>query len=181
MNNGKYDTESYKAGQAAKIDRLWGEMKAHSKVCECCSKKFVIVGREKTKVITNAKFCSRGCANNRSGWWKDNATGYRTIASQHHEMKCVVCGFDKIIAVHHIDENKKNNHPTNLIPLCPNHHEMVHSKWKNEVLPIIQEWQRGIGIVGNTVALQASVSGSTPLSSTKDYVKRRKALLSSNA
>lgn len=155
MNNGKYKTESYLTGQAAKADRLWGEVKLHDKICECCKKPFTWKGREKTKKFTDAKFCSRGCANNRSIWWKDNATSYRTIAEHNHKMECAVCRFDKIVAIHHIDENKKNNDPTNLIPLCPNHHEMVHSKWKYEVMPFITEWQRGIGANGNTCALQA--------------------------
>lgn len=48
-----------------------------------------------------------------------------------------ICGFDKIVAIHHIDENHDNDDPQNLIPLCPNHHEMVHSKWKDEVVPLI--------------------------------------------
>jgi predicted HNH restriction endonuclease len=46
------------------------------------------------------------------------------------------------VAIHHIDENKKNNEPSNLIPLCPNHHEMCHSKWKSEIEPFINEWQQ---------------------------------------
>ena len=160
MNNGKYKTKSYLAGQAAKVDRLWGKVTNHSKICERCGQKFNWLGRKKTKKFIDAKFCSRSCANNRSDWWKSNATSYRTIAEHNHKMECVVCGFDKIVAVHHIDENKKNSDPGNLIPLCPNHHEMVHSKWKNEVLPIIVEWQkqrnkRGQGVVGGTRALQA--------------------------
>lgn len=141
MNNGRYYTESYKAGQLAKLDRLWGPILDHTKVCECCSKEYVWQGRKNTKAFELSRFCSRSCAANRSSWWKDNATRYTTIAKQNHEYKCVVCGFDKIVAIHHIDENKKNNKPNNLIPLCPNHHEMVHSKWKDEVLPFIAQWQ----------------------------------------
>lgn len=167
MNNGKYYTHEYKQKQEAKVDRLYGPVIAHKKVCQCCGKEFVFEGRLKTKKYNEAKFCSRSCANNRQQWWNNNATYYRTIALQHHDEKCVVCGFDKIVAIHHIDENKQNNSPSNLIPLCPNHHEMVHSKWKDEIIPYIEEWQRGIGANGNTVALQASVKGSIPLSSTK--------------
>jgi len=81
----------------------------------------------------------RACANNRKDWWDNNATNYRTICFKHWEKKCVVCGFDKIVAVHHMDENKNNNSPNNLIPLCPNHHEMFHSKWRKEVEGIIIE------------------------------------------
>jgi len=34
---------------------------------------------------------------------------------------------DKIVAVHHINHNHSDNRPENLVPLCPNHHEMLHS------------------------------------------------------
>jgi len=141
MHNGKYDTVSYKTKQAAKADRLYGPIEEHKKICQCCGKEYVWTGRKNTKAYTESKFCSRSCANNRSAWWKNNAVGYRTIALQNHSHSCVVCGFDKIVAIHHVDENKKNNSPGNLIPLCPNHHEMVHSKWKDEVMPYIEKWQ----------------------------------------
>lgn len=163
MNNGKYGTESYKAGQAAKADRLWGEVLIHKKLCECCGNEYNWQGREHTKSFKDSKFCSRSCANNRSVWWKNNATHYRTIALNNHEKKCVVCGFDKVVAIHHIDENKKNNDPTNLIPLCPNHHEMVHNNnWKQEVVPFIIDWQkqRAVRILGITPALHVGKDGS---------------------
>lgn len=52
-----------------------------------------------------------------------------------------MCGFDKVISVHHYDENKKNNHPLNLIPMCPTHHEMIHTKsYVDEVKPIVDKW-----------------------------------------
>jgi hypothetical protein len=137
MNNGKYDTLEYKQKQAVKADRLYGPITKHTKTCECCGSEFIFEGRIKTKTFEKAKFCSRSCANNRQSWWNDNATHYRTIAFQQWDKCCAICGFDKIVAVHHIDENHNNNDPHNLIPLCPNHHEMVHSKWKDEVQPII--------------------------------------------
>lgn len=145
MNNGKYETESYKQGQQAKVDRLYGPVESHEKTCECCGQSYIWTGRRKTKAFEASKFCSRSCANNRGEWWKSNAKRYRTIALQNNEHKCVVCGFDKIVAIHHIDENKKNNDPSNLIPLCPNHHEMVHSKWRHEVESFIRKWQNNLG------------------------------------
>jgi hypothetical protein len=138
MHNGKYDTLEYKRKQSEKLDRLFGPILQHKKICICCNKEFVFEGRIKTKSYINARFCSRGCANNRQEWWTDNATRYRTLAFRHWEEKCVVCGFDKVVAVHHIDENKENNSPRNLIPLCPNHHEMIHhNKWRDEVQLVV--------------------------------------------
>lgn len=141
MNNGSYHTAEYKKKQQEKQDRLFGPVLEHKKICACCGNEFVFVGRLKTKKFEKAQFCSRSCANNRQVWWNDNSTYYRTIAFRVWEEKCQIpqCGFDKIVAVHHIDENKENNDPRNLIPLCPNHHEMVHSKWRNEVQPFIEE------------------------------------------
>lgn len=170
MNNGKYYTEQYTSLQEEKVTRLFGPLAKHTKECKRCGKAFVFEGRIKTKTYERAKFCSRSCANSRQEWWNDNATGYRTIALQHWDHKCAICNFDKIVAIHHIDEDRNNNDPKNLIPLCPNHHEMVHSKWKDEVLPLIEEvienkW--GLGANGNTPLLQGEVKGSIPLGSTK--------------
>ena len=124
MHNGKYRTESFKKKQEDKVNRLYGPITQHTKNCACCGTQFVFEGRLKTKAYEKAKFCSRKCANNRQEWWNENAVRYRTIALQHYEEKCSICGFDKIVAIHHIDENKKNNDPKNLIPLCPNHHDV---------------------------------------------------------
>jgi len=78
MNNGKYDTEEYKQKQIEKNNRRFGAVEKHNKECEICGKTFLWEGRIKTKAYTKARFCSRSCANNRSEWWKDNVTHYRS-------------------------------------------------------------------------------------------------------
>lgn len=40
--------------------------------------------------------------------------------------ECVSCGFSKIVDLHHLDGNKRNNDRNNLIGLCPNCHKMIH-------------------------------------------------------
>lgn len=81
--------------------------------------------------------CSYSCANThfRSGEnannWKESS--YRSTCFLYHDKKCVICDEDKIVAVHHFDENKKNNKPENLIPLCPTHHQYCHSRYKDEI------------------------------------------------
>lgn len=88
--------------------------------------------------------CSRSCSNvffrsgENNGNWK--ADRYRTTCFEYHKPICIVCGEDKIVAVHHLDENRKNNDPSNLIPLCPTHHQYVHSRYKKDVQPIIDEY-----------------------------------------
>lgn len=96
---------------------------------------------------TSKGTCSRACANTlfRSGEDNPNWKGkYQSVCFSHHEKKCVVCGEDKIVAVHHYDHNHENNDPTNLIPLCPTHHAYVHSRYANEVLPIIEKYYLGV-------------------------------------
>jgi len=41
--------------------------------------------------------------------------------------ECVICGFNEVVDVHHIDANKDNTSSKNLIGLCPNHHRMIHN------------------------------------------------------
>ena len=54
--------------------------------------------------------------------------------------KCIICGFDKIIDLHHLDENKKNNSPDNLIGLCPNHHKMLHNfQFRKEMRELLKQ------------------------------------------
>jgi len=53
---------------------------------------------------------------------------------------CVVCGFDKIVDLHHLDMNHSNNSVENLTGLCPNHHKMVHHRsHQKEVLQQLRD------------------------------------------
>ena len=144
MNNGHYHTKEYKAKQSAKVDRLYGPIEEHTKECVRCGNSFTFEARYKTKAYKEKKYCSRSCSNNRSDWWKGNASRYRTICFQYHPKQCIICGFDKIVEVHHRDHNRNNNEPMNLIPLCPNHHQMLHSKWRNDVVPEIENYCGGL-------------------------------------
>lgn len=86
----------------------------------------------------NEMFCSRNCAasfNNSAkkiGYAKYRekndiigAVNYRQICAAHWPLACVICGWDLCIEVHHIDRDRKNNVPQNLIPLCLNHHKLT--------------------------------------------------------
>ena len=53
---------------------------------------------------------------------------------------CLICGFDKVVDLHHLDGDHKNNKQSNLIGLCPNHHKMYHNqKYRKEVELAIKE------------------------------------------
>ena len=59
---------------------------------------------------------------------------YKTITN-----KCEICNFDKVVDLHHLDENNKNNSRDNLIGLCPNHHKMLHDfRYRKEMLDILK-------------------------------------------
>lgn len=74
--------------------------------------------------------CSRSCANKHFRTGEDNGNykgvGYAIICYRHHEKKCIVCGESDAVDVHHLDRNRENNSPENLIPLCPTHHAYCH-------------------------------------------------------
>ena len=88
--------------------------------------------------------CSYSCSNKyfrtgiNNGNWKEKS--YQSTCFYHHGKKCLVCEESKIVAAHHVNENKKDNRPENLVPLCPTHHQYVHSRYKDEVQPIIDAY-----------------------------------------
>ena len=70
-------------------------------------------------------------------------SSYKTLCFKYKEKKCIVCGEDKIVEVHHYDENHKNNDIKNLIPLCPTHHKYMHSKYKSIIKNIVDKYYNG--------------------------------------
>ena len=108
--------------------------------CPVCKKLFTYVDSPKQRKST----CSTSCANTyfRSGSdnpnWKNDT--YRSTCFLYHKKECVVCKESNIVAVHHLDHNEKNNNPTNLVPLCPTHHQYWHSRYRPLVEPEIREY-----------------------------------------
>ena len=132
----------YKGKQGFSKERLeeLGKTETIIKHCERCGKEYTIICGINTKKSYKKRFCSNACAKARDEYWQDHMTQYRTIAKKYHINKCIVCGFDKFLHIHHIDRNRKNNTKENLIPLCLNHHKWIHSKYKQEILPIIEKY-----------------------------------------
>ena len=107
------------------IDKHEIACKKKEKKCPVCFKLF----------YTGNDTCGYSCANTyfRSGSdnpnWKESQ--YRSTCFEHHEKKCVICGEDLIVAVHHFNHDADDNSPENLIPMCPTHHQYWHSRYKH--------------------------------------------------
>ena len=104
------------------------------KQCPICSKEF----------ISLSKTCSYSCSNKYfrtgegNGNWKQDA--YQSTCFLHHGKKCLVCNEEKIVAAHHVNKDHTDNRIENLVPLCPTHHQYVHSRYANDIQPIIDDY-----------------------------------------
>lgn len=58
----------------------------------------------------------------------------------YHGKKCIICGEENIVAVHHFDSNHQNNDINNLIPLCPTHHTYCHSKYYRLIKDRVEQY-----------------------------------------
>ena len=116
-------------------------------VCHNCYRKFIwkrkkkVCKRCKKEKIIHAKGLCGGCYQTifHLQYNKDrNYEKRHNISAEEYKKltrRCVICGFDKIVELHHLDGNRKNNNRNNLIGLCPNHHKMFHTiKYKREIL-----------------------------------------------
>ena len=129
------------------------EKEHHAKgLCYACYKKInwkpkiQTCKRCKRKMQIHAKGLCPGCYNYVFHLDKNKAYNHRK--SNNVDLKtfrkvtkeCVICSFDKIVDLHHIDSNKSNNSPKNLIGLCPNHHRMIHNlKFRNDIFQKLKE------------------------------------------
>lgn len=109
--------------------------------CPVCSKTFkAIMGGAKKPQET----CSRSCANtyfrsaaNHPNW---KQASYRSTCFLYHGKKCIICEENRLVEVHHLNENRADNNPENLVPLCPTHHQYWHSRYRSEVEPAIRAY-----------------------------------------
>lgn len=123
------------------------ETERHSKnFCITCYKKLmwkpkkIVCERCRREMPFHAKGLCAGCYNfvfnlDKAKAW--NYKKYHNISSELYKeitKSCAVCDFDKVVDLHHLDENRKNNSKENLAGLCPNHHKMFHDfRYRKEV------------------------------------------------
>jgi len=127
--------------------------------CNFCNKEFSKTGIKKhTDKCKNGKdcpicgqwtqkdktTCSYSCANTyfRSKTnhpnWKESQ--YKSTCFHYHNKECVVCKESNIVEVHHLNENRNDNGPENLIPLCPTHHSYWYSRYKHLIEKIVYDY-----------------------------------------
>ena len=122
-------------------DQKFGSIQTYSVECYCCKIIFSVTEREKLFPSREKYFCSRSCANSIGGNAKVKKYGltqYMSIAKKYYNEECAVCGITDVLDVHHIDEDRSNIHPSNLIFLCPNDHSRLHRNKDENVIKIIK-------------------------------------------
>ena len=110
------------------------------KTCPVCNKTFETLPNEDK--ITCGYSCSNVHFNGVSR--NINVTSYKVIAFRKHKRECIICGENKIVEVHHYDEDHENNNWNNLIPMCPTHHQYFHSKYKYLVKDKIESFHKSL-------------------------------------
>lgn len=113
--------------------------------CATCGKETYKQLKQLTRSKSGKFFCSKSC---QAVWrnqefvgakhanWKTGLFAYRSVLLRHKIPKfCILCKTKdvRMLVVHHIDKNRKNNDVSNLAWLCHNCHFLVHH-YKDESL-----------------------------------------------
>lgn len=116
------------------------------KIIECfvCKKLVYKSLKDLNKSKSKNYFCNKTCANlwigkqqraEKNPNWAGGKSSYKVLLKRTDIKKsCVLCEKNdlKILCVHHIDKNRKNNSIKNLVWLCYNCHFLVHHYKKEE-------------------------------------------------
>lgn len=109
------------------------------------------------------KFCSLKCANQKVRGRalplpEDELVGerkHRAICFRYHKKECVVCKEKIAVTVHHYNENHSDDTPSNLVPICANHHIYLHSnEGRHLVIDTVNDYvtefckTRGYSVIG---------------------------------
>ena len=107
--------------------------------CSTCGNEVVRTPSKVKNSKSGQFFCNKSCqtkwrnryfsGEKHKNWSHGKAINYRRILANSDRKKvCRHCGEDdkRVLAVHHIDENRRNNNLENLMWLCHNCHHLVH-------------------------------------------------------
>lgn len=103
--------------------------------CANCGKELRKRNSDIKKNKSGNFYCSKQCGNEHknkvreeSGEWDNSTSSYRKRAFETYTHKCCVCGWDedeRILEVHHIDEDRANGSINNLCIICPTCHRKI--------------------------------------------------------
>lgn len=140
-------------------------IESKSKVCPVCE----------TVFISESVTCSYSCSNTMFRHGREGGLQYATdeqlakegryrdLCFRHHVKRCIVCGEENIVAVHHLNENHDDNRPENLVPLCPTHHQYCHSQYKymveEKIQKYLEKWNIGDEEAGSSAAFGTQRAG----------------------
>lgn len=105
-------------------------------LCACCGKPIYRAKRDLQRSKHQVFFCSKACQSEAQkilgpepNCYGKETNDSRTLCSFYYpEIKCSHCGYYEhlpLVEVHHIDSNRENNSPENLIWLCTMCHRAV--------------------------------------------------------
>ena len=101
--------------------------------CANCQNPFYATRKQMRLSKSRLNFCKRSCYFNfQTGQnhprWKYGENAYLPLMKKKREQICNRCGIQhtRVLIVHHIDKNRKNNVLSNLVWLCRNCHHLVH-------------------------------------------------------
>jgi hypothetical protein len=115
-----------------------GQKTGRTVLCKQCGKEVWRMHTEIEHSLSGHFFCNKSCQTKwrnvlfSGPWhpsWKNGIRAYRNILLREKiPVICKLCGLEdcRILVVHHIDKNRKNNNPANLSWLCHNCHFLVH-------------------------------------------------------
>lgn len=125
-------------------------MRGKEIACYICSKEIYRSPKSLSRSVSKKYFCSKSCQTlwrNKEMYtqeehpnWKGGEFSYRRLMkSSNREKICLLCKSKdfRILVVHHIDKNRKNNNLNNLTWLCHNCHYLVHH-FEKERLTLIE-------------------------------------------
>lgn len=138
---GKYCSQAcYDAARAAQLVTL---------TCEQCGEPFTLIASHVNSSMYQGRFCSNTCRgiarrlpeSARSIYSHEFTEALKKQIRERDGHTCQICGIStsdtyRALDVHHIDYNKTNNHPCNLITLCDSCHTRTNynrGKWRERL------------------------------------------------
>ena len=127
----------------SKTCRTKSQLNGKKVKCFVCTKQIYRSGSSLAHSKSKKYFCSRKCQTlwrnsiyieSRSSNWINGTHSYRKIMFRRDLVtRCNRCGIkdERVLIVHHIDHNRRNNNISNLKCLCLNCHYLTHHDHKN--------------------------------------------------